>query len=126
LFISAHYLFIVQIVLFAIYLGIYFLADNSSQTFLNKFKYLILLTILLFFFVQIKKDGGYWGIGDVNVSISRIVIFFQSWFLLFIMARADRVSYQNQIVDSPIETPELGGTAIGEDVEKVEMYQMLN
>lgn len=91
IFISVHHLFVVQLSLFVIYFGFYFFGDNSSIKFLSKFKYLILFTILTFFFIQTQKDGGYWGITVKNLIYSSLIIFLQSVFLVFILLKTDRL-----------------------------------
>jgi len=99
LFISVQLLYIVQFALLLIYISIYFLSDNTSISFLSKFKYLILSTILLFFFIQRRKDGGYWGVDEENLSYSDVSIFLQSFFLLFVLIKADRISNKNAVSD---------------------------
>jgi len=91
IFISVDHLFVVQLSLFVIYFGFYFIGDNSSIRFLGKFKYLILSTVLTFFFIQSQKDGGYWGITEKNMIYSSLIIFLQSIFLVFILLRTDRL-----------------------------------
>ena len=92
MFISVHIMYLVQFFLLLIYIGMYFLSDNSSISFLSKFKYLILLTILVYFFILRRRDGGYWGVAEENLFFSDISIIIQSFFLLFIFAKTDRLS----------------------------------
>lgn len=98
-FTSVHVLYIVQFVLLLTYISIYFLSDNSSISFLSKFKYLILSTILLFFFIQRRKDGGYWGVVEKNLILSDVSIFLQSFFLLFVLLKTDRLSFNKDLSD---------------------------
>lgn len=99
LFISVHYLYIIELVLFVEFIGVYFVMDNSSTQFLSKLKYPILVSILLYFFVLRKKDGGYYGVTQGNLFFADALVLLTSVFLLFIMIRIDRLVSISKIKD---------------------------
>lgn len=92
-------MYIVQLGLLVIYILVYFLSDKNSVQFLNKLKYLIFFTVMIYFFVLRQKDGGYWGVADENIFLSDISIFAQSFFLLYILVKVDRLSKTTVMTD---------------------------
>lgn len=99
MFISVHYLYIVQTILFFVSFIIYILSDNSSLHFLKRFKYFVLLIMLSFFFIQVNRDGGDMEFTSENVTIAYMAIFLQTALLLFVLVRIDRITYQSSLND---------------------------
>lgn len=102
--INIQYMYIVQICLLLFFSIIFFIGGHLSQEFLIKFKYLLLYSIVFYFFVLRNRDGGYYGVDSENLFFSDSITLIESFFLGFVMLRIDRFYYINKKLEDIKET----------------------
>lgn len=102
-FVSVQYMHITQMVLLLVFV-VFFVMYKSSITFLSKEKYIILISILLYFFVLRLRDWGNVIVSDEVVFLSDTVVFFESLLLVFILLRVDRFNLLSNTQSNKDET----------------------
>jgi hypothetical protein len=95
--IPVQYMYYAFIVVIVYELVIYLLCDNSDVVFLSKLKYVLLISIVLYFFILRNRSWGDLRVDEFTIGMSDLLIFIQTMFLFYILIRGDRFHQINRL-----------------------------